>query len=339
MFLEEVDAMERAKDVSYEITKDAVNYMFPVEYEPRIATMDKPVIIESACPGFQMAGERFPAVPITIKDQIKEQVDSVKAGAVLVHVHPRDPKTGNAGMNHPLLKQILDGIFDEVGDVITMTHSWYGVRNADFDFITGTEELLSLGDGNKYVQGSLIVPIGYRTTPTASFASAESTIKGIAWYEAHHIKPVYQNFDTYSHLAFKRFLIDAGVSNWTPYIMNIQIGKHEAHAINKDPWSYMQLITNMSLMRENIPGAVLGIYPGGRNWLPMVTMGIVMGADIIRVGIEDCYWMYPHRDELIKKNSDVVKMAVDLANLHGRRVVTDAKEARELLGMKLTSKL
>jgi hypothetical protein len=239
--------------------------MFPVETEPRIPTMDKPVLIESACPGGQTGGERFPAIPITIKDQIREQVESIKAGAILVHVHPRDPKTGNMVMNHKLLKEILDGIFDEAGDFIAMTHSWYGAPNSDFDFITGTQELLELGQGNKYVQGSLVVPIGYRTRATASFASAESTVEGIKWFEAHGIKPVYQNFDTYSHLAFKRFLIDTGVSTWTPYIMNIQIGKHEAHTINKDPWSYLQLITNMNLIKENIPGCILGVYPGGRN--------------------------------------------------------------------------
>ena len=71
----------------------------------------------------------------------------------------------------------------------------------------------------------------------------------------------------------------------------------------------------------------------------MVAMGIMMGADIVRVGIEDCYWMYPHKDELIKKNSDVVKMTAELADIFGRRVVTDAAEARKILGMKLTSKL
>jgi 3-keto-5-aminohexanoate cleavage enzyme len=328
--------MSKGKRAVYETKTETVKRIFPIDDEPVIPTMDKPLIIESACPGFQVGGKRFPAVPITIKDQIKAQVESVKAGAILVHVHARNPKTGNKVADHRLLKEILDGIYDEVGDFVSMTHSWLGVRNSDFDFISGTQELLDLGNGNRYVQGSLIVPIGYRTTGTASYASAEATIEGIRWYEARGIKPIYQNFDTYSHLAFKRFLIDTGVSKSKPYVMNIQIGKHEAHAINKDPWSYLQLITNMNMIKENIPGSIIGIYPGGRNWLPMTTMGIVMGADIVRVGIEDCYWLYPHKNELIKRNADVVKMTAELARIHGRKVVTDAREARRLLGMRLT---
>ena len=90
--------------------------------------------------------------------------------------------------------------------------------------------------------------------------------------------------------------------------------------MNKDPWSYLQLITSINLIKENIPGSIVSVYPGGRNWLPIVTLGILMGVDIVRVGVEDCYWMYPHKNER-------------------RRVVTDPKEARKILGMKLTSKL
>jgi len=62
-----------------------------------------------------------------------------------------------------------------------------------------------------------------------------------------------------------------------------------------------------------------------------------MGTQLVRVGIEDCYWVYPHKDEIIKKNSDMVTLARDIAERLGRRVVTDPTEARAILGMKLTS--
>jgi uncharacterized protein (DUF849 family) len=121
--------------------------------------------------------------------------------------------------------------------------------------------------------------------------------------------------------------------------MNIQLGKHDATAVNQDPWSYLQLIAAINTVRANIPGCLIGIYLASRNWLPMVVMGILRGADIVRVGIEDRYWMYPHRDDVIKNNADIVKMTVEMARMLGRRVVSDAEEARELLGIKLTSSL
>src|SRR5262249_48218467 len=61
------------------------------------------------------------------------------------------PKTGLAQMNHELLAEVLDGIFAEVGDCVTFTDSLYPVLNAEVDCIIGTERLLELGNGNKYV--------------------------------------------------------------------------------------------------------------------------------------------------------------------------------------------
>ena len=321
------------------MSKERVAAMFPVEKEPRIPTMDKPLIIESACPGWQIGGERFPAVPISIADQIKAQSESVKAGAIAVHVHPRDPKTGDAQMNPKLLKEVLDGIFADVGDFVSMTHSWYPVSGSHVDYIAETEELLELGEGNKYVQGSIVLPIGYFTNIGGAPNTIKGTKEGVRWLEAHDVKPIYDVLDTYSHLGFKHHLFDTGASTWKPYILNINFGKHNSIAVQRDPWSYLQIVAHVNIVRETIPESIIGIYPGGRNWLPMVNMGILMGADLFRVGIEDCYWLYPHRDDIIKQNSEVVKMVVELATLLGRRVVTDANEARKILGMKLTSKL
>jgi uncharacterized protein (DUF849 family) len=47
--------------------------------------------------------------------------------------------------------------------------------------------------------------------------------------------------------------------------------------------------------------------------------------------------MYPHKDEIIKKNSDTVVLVREIVERLGRRVVTDPNEAREILGLKLTS--
>ena len=75
------------------------------------------------------------------------------------------------------------------------------------------------------------------------------------------------------------------------------------------------------------------------NMRTIMTMGIMMGVDLVQVGLEDAYWRWPHRDELIESSAESVKWAVDIANVMGRRVVTDPNEARKIMGIKLTSKL
>src|SRR3972149_3165170 len=109
---------------------------FPIEKEPKIATLDTPLIIESACPGWQEGGARFPAVPRTIKEQAREIAASVKAGAIAVHIHPRDPQTGKMVMSTKLLKEIMDRVFDAVGDCVTLPHSWWPVAGGEIDYIS-----------------------------------------------------------------------------------------------------------------------------------------------------------------------------------------------------------
>jgi hypothetical protein len=63
------------------------------------------------------------------------------------------------------------------------------------------------------------------------------------------------------------------------------------------------VVIHLFLVKGTIPNGIVGLNTGGRNWLPMLTLGILMGAEFVRAWIEDCCWMYPHKYEIIKKNS------------------------------------
>ncbi len=318
-----------------EFTPERVAAHFPIDKEKRINTLDRPVIIESACPGWQVGGARFPAVPISIEDQIRETVDSIRAGAVAVHMHPRDPKTGNAQANPKLLARILGPVFDEVGDYVTLSHTW--AAHQQVDYIVETKELLELGGGNKYCQGSVVLKSGHLSA-TGTFHPKKNIIEGVKWLEANDIKPIFQLYDTYVLRDFMLNIIDPGVATKRPFVFNLHLGKHHSHTIDRDPWSFLQLLTNYNMVMDTLgPDTIVGVYPGGRNWLPVLVFGLLLGAPLVRVGIEDCYWVYPHKDEIIKKNSDMVVLVREIAERLGRRIVTDPDEARQILGIKLTS--
>ena len=320
------------------MTKERVTKMFPVDKEPKIMTLNKPLIIQVSCPGWQIGGARFPAVPCTIEEQAKELADSIKAGAVVIHVHPRNPKTCLTEINTALLKEVLDATFDKVGDCVTFSHTWYPHANGDVDYITDTEELLEWGQGNKYCQGTVILPVGHAAEAEKSTFSHKTTGEGLKWLEAHDVKPLYQLYDTSAQLHFKDYM-DRGVSTWKPYNLHVNLGKHDSTAIHQDPESFLNAIANLEIVKKTFPNAIYGWRSGGRNWLPLLMMGIMLGVDLVQVGIEDAYWRWPHRDEIIEKNSECVKWAVEIANILGRRVVTDPNEARAICGVKLTSKL
>jgi 3-keto-5-aminohexanoate cleavage enzyme len=316
-------------EIVSELLPERVAEHFPVDREPPIETLSKPVIIESAYPGWQIGGDRFPAVPRTIEEQVREIIDSVRAGAVAIHVHPRDPRTGNARIDPILLKEVLDPVFEEV-DCVTLQHTWAAKEEADY--ISETAQLLELGGGNKYCQGAVVLPIGY-TSVTGAFHSLRSVQEGVRWLEDNKVKPIYQLYDSFVIFGIKQHLLDTGISRWKPYVFNLHLGKHHSHAVHRDPWSFLNLIANYHMVQSTEPESIVGVYPGGRNWLPILTLGLLLGAQLVRVGIEDCYWVYPHRNEIIRKNSDVVEMAVQIATVLGRRVVRDADEARSILGI------
>lgn len=70
--------------------------------------------------------------------------------------------------------------------------------------------------------------------------------------------------------------------------------------------------------------------------MPITMTAILAGVDLVRVGIEDTYWMYPHRDDVIQKNMDCVNKIIDFCGLIGRRIA-GVDEARKILGIEVTS--
>ena len=70
--------------------------------------------------------------------------------------------------------------------------------------------------------------------------------------------------------------------------------------------------------------------------MPIAFTAIMAGVDIVRVGIEDIYWMYPHRDEVVRSNAEALEKVTTFAKLLGREIASVPK-AREILDIKRTS--
>lgn len=316
--------------------------LFPVVREPKITTMDKKVVIEAAIPGWQpiwwwrnRGVKNLP--PCTIEEQVDAIVECVKAGASVIHTHPRDPKDCLPQVHAPeLLAEIMDGAFSEV-DFITSHHtwSWDFSKSRAADYISYTKELLERGKGNKYVQTALIMSLGEHRE-TRPLHTTKSIQEGVKWMEENNVKPMY-SLHGYAIQYLKQAVFDTGISKWKPYWLAIQMGKHADDQVFADPWSHIQVINNMQLVREATPDSFIGIHPAGRNWLPITTTGILLGCELIRVGLEDQFWLYPHRDDISQKASDTVEIVAKITRDLGREVAT-VKEARERVGIQLTSK-
>lgn len=306
---------------------------FPIEKEPKIPTMDRPLIIESAFPGW-MSPKVNPYIPLKPEDIAREIVDSINAGASVIHVHARDPIDGSLLADPHQLKKSLDPVFEKCPDVVTWNHSWAGEPNKPIDYVVHTEEMLGFPGGMKYIQGSVVLITGNPPEANMTMAGATESIKaGVPYLESKGIKPIFQIYDTSGIERLRREVIDGGLAKWEPYVCNLHMGKHHATYIGQDPWAHMQLLTSVNMLRATIPGCVVGVFAGGRNWLPITATAISMGVDVVRTGVEDCLWVYPHKDEIIKKNSDVVAKVARIARELGREVASP-DDARRICGMK-----
>lgn len=329
--------------------------LHPIELEERIETLARPLILEVACPGWQPkdwgppqiypvkkpvgykeGGVRYPAVPCSVEDQAQAIIDSVKLGCQAVHIHPRDPKDCIASHEAELLRDVYERIFKKV-DCISIQHTWQ--RDPDGEVVytdSYAENILKVGHNtNKYCQGAVVLwpPVDAYPPKYTRFVQ-----DGIRYMEERHIKPIHKLRSTYSVRKLQRVLIDTHVETKRPLVLVHDMGHPFGWPLDMDPWMPIDMITSIVQTRQRLgEDNVIGVFSGGRNWMPITITAIMMGVDFVRVGIEDCFWMYPHKDEVIQRNTDCVKKIIDVCKIIGRELAT-VDQAREILGITRTYK-
>jgi uncharacterized protein (DUF849 family) len=321
----------------------------PILKEAVIPTMDKKVVIEAAVTGWQptrwwreRGADRLPPGSVAgdtcIADQAAAIVECVKAGAACIHMHPRHPSDGLPRLHDvELYAEITNRAMDEV-DYITTSHcfTWDFRKSIVLDYAAGARDYLEKGQGNRYVQASLIVTLACYTEEHV-VCTDDANVAGVRYFEANQIKPLF-SVEPYYLSQLKRTVLDCGVAQSKPYFIALQVGKHRDDMQFSDPWSYMNTISSMGLARSAIPETdlFLGLHPGGRNWLPVSVVGLLYGAQYVRVGVEDLFFLWPHRNDIPKTVSQTVTMIKDLCALLGREVAT-VEEARRIMGITRTS--
>jgi uncharacterized protein (DUF849 family) len=94
-------------------------------------------------------------------------------------------------------------------------------------------------------------------------------------------------------------------------------------------------VKNLAFLVDMLPeGSTWSVSGIGSSHMPMLLAALAMGADGVRVGLEDniVYSRDKDGNKTIGTNEQFVKRAVELAKLSGRGIAT-AREARDLLGI------
>ena len=279
--------------------------------------MEKKIIITAALTGSRPTKEMNPAVPYSPKEIIEAAVECHKAGAAIVHVHVRDPKTGRPDFKIELFREALEGIRERCDILVNLTTSGLFLDGSDVTShrlqpVSLKPDLCSFDLGSINFQDR------------AFLNPPQWAEEGAKCMQKEGVKPEIEVFDV-GHIYQAVDLIQRGLIDDPPYFqlcMGVKWGM-EASPEN--------LLFMKSKLPTNAEWSVLGV---AKDQLPMITMGILLGGNI-RVGFEDN--IYFKKGVLASSNAQMVEMAVDLAERLGRQVATP-HEARQILGLKsLTS--
>jgi 3-keto-5-aminohexanoate cleavage enzyme len=312
------------------------NILSNVHQERPHLTMNKKLIINVAPTGAFMNRQQNPGQPYTMDENVQAVIEAYKAGAAVWHVHARD-HDGTASKDPEVLKETIARVLDKCPDIITSV-----IPYADYGTGYGAELVKRTVDtlkkaGPEYMQSAVLLVQTTAFSEKWAFIITEKTLGDqVRYLEAAGVRPEFQATSYQAVKDVRDWLVDKGVVK-DPPLMNIMMGFHgfsHGSPLGPDPWNYVYMMT---MQQTLAPNAVTGVCAGGRNWLPFCTQAMMLGFDMVRVGMEDTVYLYPHREEKIQSSAQAVEKVVEIATALGREIATPA-EARAIMGINLGAK-
>ncbi len=275
--------------------------------------MEDEVIITAAITGSFPTRKMNPNVPYTPREIADAAVQSHKAGAAIVHVHVRDPETGEPAFEVSLFQEVFDRIREKCDIIINFTTS--GLR------LTGPEVIMQRLQPVYLKPDICSLDLGSINFQDRVFNNPpEWSEKAAKCMQENHVKPEIEVFEP-GHIRQAVDLIQRGLIDQPPYFQLCMGVK----------WGIEASAESLLFMKNRLPSnALWSVLGTGKSQLPMITMSLVLGGNV-RVGFEDN--VYLKKGVLAKNNAQSVEMAVDLAERLGRRVAT-ASESRRILGLR-----
>jgi len=302
------------------------------------------VIISCAVTGAIHTPTMSPHLPITPEETIADALAAAEAGAAILHLHARDPRTGKPDQTPEAFARFLPRLKQQTNAVINITSGGSPYMKVEERVLPAAgfkPEVASLNMGSmnfglfqlldKYKEFKFdwerqhlenTRDLVFRNT----FKDIEYILKTCA---GNGTRFEFECYDT-GHLYNLKHFLDRGLVKPPLFIQSVfgllgGIGPHPEDVMHMKR-------TADRLFGDKYKWSVLG---AGRNQLPIAAMAASMGANI-RVGLEDSLWA--GRGKLAKSNADQVLLARKIIEGLGLSVATP-NEAREILELKGAAKV
>jgi 3-keto-5-aminohexanoate cleavage enzyme len=289
-----------------------------------------PLIITVAITGGIQGKELNPNIPETPDEQAKHAYEAYKAGASIVHIHVRDPKTNYATptSDPQQIRLVNKKVRELCPDIIINDSTGIGL-------FTTLEDRLRVLEADPEVASLNAGPVAWKTVlkkrEPVRLRDEEVDLSwppNFTWKEAEVLakkmleKNVKPEFEIYQqgHFHVLYYLIENNLVK-EPYMVQLVMGV---------PGGELPHYKNLINMLEHVPpNSVVFVAGIGPFQTYLATLAIIMGLHV-RVGLEDN--IYYRRGELAINNAQFVERIVRIANELGRPVATP-EEARKMLGL------
>ena len=290
--------------------------------------MARKVMISCAVTGSADTPGRNPAVPVTPEQIAQSSIDAAKAGAAIVHIHVRDPKTTKPSMDGALYREVVERIRDSGTDVLINLTTGPGARfmHDDKDPSKPSPDSTLRGPEDRVRHVVELKPeicsldMGSLNMGDRVFINTPKHLQAMALaIKDAGVLPELEVFETGHLLLAKRFLENGYVK--APGMFQICLGISWGQPATPQAMSYMQ-----SLLPPDSPWFAFGI---SLYQFPMVARAVLLGGHP-RVGMEDN--IYLEKGKLAPSNAALVEKAAKIIEMLGEQVATPA-DARQMLGL------
>jgi uncharacterized protein (DUF849 family) len=297
--------------------------------------MNWDVFVTCAVTGAGDTTAKSAKVPVSPKEIAESAIEAAKAGAAIVHIHVRDPKTGKGSRDPKLYAEVVDRVRSSAVDVVLNLTAGMGgdlvfggaetpfpVDAKGTDMAGATERLahveqclpeictLDCGSMNFAAGGDYVMV----NTPDTLRVMAKRV-------QALGVKPELEVFDT-GHLVLVKDLVREGLID-DPLMVQLCMGI--PYGAPDDPSTFMAMVNALP------PGTIFSGFSISRMQLPFVAMAALAGGNV-RVGLEDNIYL---SKGALASNGQLVERAVKILEAMNVRIV-GPEEARKKL--KLTKR-
>ena len=299
--------------------------------------MNQDVIITCAITGDDTKVTKSPHCPVTPEQIANSAIDAARAGAAIVHIHVRDPETGEFSMATKHYREVVKRIRESKVDVLvnlTCGMGGYivigknGLKDTPApgsDFVTQTarmQHVIDLCAEGLYRPDIATLDCGtlnFDDGNRAYISTPEYCREGAGILRDLKVKVEMEVFDT-GNLWFVKQMVKEGL---VPGPAMIQLCTGIPYGVPADVGHLLAMVNSLP---ENCNWGTFAI---SRMQMPWAAQSVLLGGNV-RVGLEDNLYL---SKGVYASNAQLVERARTIVESMGARVLT-AAQAREKLQLR-----